>query len=128
MSKLLTVIVPFVAIGDRDTTMQFSPYKQYCYTGYEWLNIDGRYANFYIVTINDEIFCMDESYVMPCQKELSEEEQKSIGERAREERVKRYFVADERKQAKEVLGLDIKKNERTDYNGRWLQKLINKGD
>lgn len=48
----------------------------------------------------------------------------SLGERAREDSLVLRKSKDHKKETLEKLGHDIKKFERADYNGRWLQKAL----
>jgi len=48
----------------------------------------------------------------------------SLAERAREDQMNK--VADHKKETLKILGHDIKAFERVDYNGRWLQKTLEK--
>lgn len=120
--------------------LTFEPYTNGTYTdGHQNSFIDGfgnffisqpgvsdnrKYSFYYLVIINDEEFYIPEEYVGPCSKELSEEEQKTLSQKKQEEDRDRYFIADEKAYTKKVIGIDIVAGEKTDYNGEFLQKII----
>jgi hypothetical protein len=130
---LITVILPIIITGSKGNRFPFVPATQYCYVekgmyprecfepGCGPLGIYDREG--YVVDINDEYFVIWKENVVEGTEVLTEREQAGFGKQY-VDHIKFDHPKDHKKLAKEVLGIDIKKNERTDYNGRWLEGLL----
>ena len=124
-TKRLTVLLPVDIKGDDAVSVfYFRPFRQYCY-GREGNLISGDATYYYEVEIEGVKYLIPKDYVQPCSKELSEEQQMSPWE-AEYKRLWDNTEKDHKKMALEVLGIDIERNERTDYNGRFLLKYVNR--
>jgi hypothetical protein len=130
---LITVILPIILTGSKGHKVPFIPYKQYCYVEkgmYERECFEpdcGPLGVFerpgYIIELNDEYFVIWEENVIEGVEELTEREQAGFGKQY-VDHLKFDYVKDHKKEAKEILGIDIKANEKTDYNGTWLEGYL----
>jgi len=130
---LITVILPIQLIGSKGTKLPFMPYRQYCYKekglyDFECFKPDcGPLGIFkrpgYIIDVNDEYFIIWKDNVIEGDIELTEREQAGPGE-GYIDHIKFDHSKDYKKDALENLGIDVKKHERTDYNGRWLEEYL----
>ena len=130
---LITVILPVQLIGSKGTKLPFMPYKQYCYKEKGFYDFEcfkpecgpmGIYKHpGYIIEINEEYFAIQANNVIESDNELTEREQSGPGE-SYVDHIKFDHVKDYKKEALENLGIDVRSNEKTDYNGEWLEKLL----
>ena len=114
----VTVMTPFNVIGSNGTKYYFVPFTQYDYCITD---------NDIIVTILEEDFNLTNKDISLEVRDLNEDEQLSPSARE-EKRLIDTQVHDNKKETLEIIGLDIKADERTDFNGRWLEKFLYKKD
>jgi len=130
---IITIILPILITGSKGTELPFVPNRQYCYVEKGFYDYEcykkncGRIGIYkmpgYVVEINEELFIVWATNAVENIPELTEREQEGFG-RQYVDHIKFDHVKDYKKEAKEVLGLDIKAHERTDFNGRWLEKFL----
>ena len=130
----ITIILPTIVTGSKGTKLPFMPYNQYCYVEkgmYERECFEPECSPIgvydypgYIIEINEELFLLWKDNVIEENEERTEDEKLPIGKWYRKHITDDLRDKDYKKTAKEVLGIDVKKHERTDYNGRWLEKLL----
>ncbi len=106
------IICPYEAVSGSGKNFLFNPYRQYCYKDKTFVGGSDKYN--YTIEIEDEDYIVPGIYLHETTICLNEEEQKSIYEVALE-RLHNKVVKDHKKRTLEVLGIDIKANERTDF-------------
>jgi len=131
----ITVILPVDIYGDKGTKIRVVPNNQYCYTFKGMMDREcfapgcGRIGSTptlgYIIEIENENFIIWHENVMEEDHErTTPEELLPFGE---------YYIyhieeelrdRDYKKTMLENTGYSVKDHERTDYNGRWLEKLL----
>lgn len=127
----ITIILPIDIIGSEGTSMRFVPYRQFCYKEKIkklvccHLALGKTVEEFYVVELMEQDYHISKRNAMPSDYLRDEEEQLSYDERA-DIYLRESHTKDHKKETLEVIGLDIKAGERTDYNGRWLQELLDK--
>ena len=120
--KLLTILLPINVIGDNGNAFYFTPYRQYCYFSEGFL-IEDDETFYYGVKIDTEVYLIPKDKVSTECRVLTEDEQLTPSE-LKEKDLYEKTVKDHKKRTLEVLGIDIQKDERTDFNGRWLAKFL----
>jgi len=115
----VTILLPFNKYDEEGNYIYyFKPFTQYCYSIEDdkiIVDINGHKYNLTGETISLDV------------RTLSSDEQLSPND-AEKKRLEDNQVHDHKKETLEVLGIDIKADERADYNGRWLEKFLRKED
>jgi len=126
----ITIILPVDITGSKGTSIRFVPYKQYCFE--ESLIIDVpcddncgvRKIQAWSVELIGQKFIITSKNAMPAGFLRDEDEQLSLDERARKFLLVDNHAKDYKKETLEVIGHDVKAAEKTDYNGEWLQRIL----
>jgi hypothetical protein len=74
--------------------------------------------NIYILLVDGEEYPITSEYLVEGELDFGEQSTCTIGQIEDKISRHRYFVSDMKKQVKDVLGIDIKAHEHTNYNGR----------
>lgn len=136
---LITIIAPVTVIRDSDhLKIKLVPYNQYCFIE------KGMY-----IDLSESIIAECKREATPCKKQGYKVESDDsfyivfdntavvegfardgldllgLDDRARQEQLD-MIPKDHKKETLKNLGIDIKAGEKTDYNGEWLQKALEK--
>lgn len=122
--KYIVVLLPFSLTGVNGSIYHFKPFRQCEYVSEGYL-IEDDPMYYFEVNLCGDTYLVPNTNVYKTTRKHSEDEQLSPAERKDKEQYDKT-VKDHKKETLKVLGIDIKKNERADFNGRWLAKLLRK--
>ena len=130
----ITIILPVNIVGSKGASIRFVPYKQFCFKEEVMIdvpceaNCGTKKIKAWKIELMGQVFMVTSRNAMPADYLRDEDEQLSWDERARKFLLVDNHAKDYKKETLEVIGHDVKAAEKTDYNGEWLQKVLEKRD